>query len=483
MPFDTVSSSREVLKQLSESCIKGHRSSGCQHTDRPLFEVKKKGRPVSQCEKCRELRKTKRMHGKCSCPTSSGAGTSTEIKGADLGVGSAPKAKAPRFKPIAPALPNGLKDVFPERHAGAELPAKLNLCRCGGKDATICTCGHERVGPSRPSKSRATDGLATLAQAALLCCGGDFPTTSTSDKVSEAPLMGSPRATPSGNESRKHTRSCCSSAVNSRPSSPKPKRSKPASTSAPSPHAIHTSMSVHQHVPPPHAPPAFPALSSLGSTPSLEEAGCCCGTQCSCPGCLMHRGAEHAAKDYADCTDGECRTCVDHEGGYALPEHLLAYSQGGLASSSSNVAPIPPLLAASSSSASVSAPGRDRRPSVSCIDAFFATAASLPAPPPGRTGALDPTNVLVYPKGVLAGNAGTRSLFGLVELPKLQCNCPGGCGCPEGQCACGDGCTGCGSAHEEVEEEAAASASASVLPPVQERAGTVSATVRSCCSG
>ncbi|KAH9917374.1 copper fist DNA binding domain-containing protein, partial [Epithele typhae] len=54
-------------KFACESCIKGHRSSGCQHTERPLFEVKKKGRPVSQCTNCRELRKTKRMHNKCNC--------------------------------------------------------------------------------------------------------------------------------------------------------------------------------------------------------------------------------------------------------------------------------------------------------------------------------------------------------------------------------------------------------------------------------
>jgi hypothetical protein len=52
----------------SESCIKGHRSSSCHHTDRPLFEIKKKGRPVSQCEKCRELRQSRRVHSKCNCP-------------------------------------------------------------------------------------------------------------------------------------------------------------------------------------------------------------------------------------------------------------------------------------------------------------------------------------------------------------------------------------------------------------------------------
>ncbi|KAJ7165371.1 transcription factor [Mycena filopes] len=54
-------------KYACETCIKGHRSSACKHTDRPLFEIKKKGRPVTQCEHCRELRKTKQVHVKCIC--------------------------------------------------------------------------------------------------------------------------------------------------------------------------------------------------------------------------------------------------------------------------------------------------------------------------------------------------------------------------------------------------------------------------------
>lgn len=58
----------QLLIFPSESCIKGHRSSSCHHTDRPLFEIKKKGRPVSQCEKCRELRQSRRVHSKCNCP-------------------------------------------------------------------------------------------------------------------------------------------------------------------------------------------------------------------------------------------------------------------------------------------------------------------------------------------------------------------------------------------------------------------------------
>ncbi|TFK53245.1 copper-fist-domain-containing protein [Heliocybe sulcata] len=56
-------------KYACETCIKGHRSSACKHTDRPLFEIKRKGRPVTQCEHCRELRKTKQVHVKCICET------------------------------------------------------------------------------------------------------------------------------------------------------------------------------------------------------------------------------------------------------------------------------------------------------------------------------------------------------------------------------------------------------------------------------
>ncbi|PAV17823.1 ACE1 transcription factor [Pyrrhoderma noxium] len=54
-------------KYACETCIKGHRSSTCNHTERPLFEIKKKGRPITQCEHCRELRKTKQVHVKCLC--------------------------------------------------------------------------------------------------------------------------------------------------------------------------------------------------------------------------------------------------------------------------------------------------------------------------------------------------------------------------------------------------------------------------------
>ncbi|KAF8333106.1 copper fist DNA binding domain-containing protein, partial [Cantharellus anzutake] len=55
------------VKYACATCIKGHRSSSCTHESRPLFEIKKKGRPVTQCIHCRELRKTKQVHVKCLC--------------------------------------------------------------------------------------------------------------------------------------------------------------------------------------------------------------------------------------------------------------------------------------------------------------------------------------------------------------------------------------------------------------------------------
>ncbi|EED85767.1 hypothetical protein POSPLDRAFT_47293, partial [Postia placenta Mad-698-R] len=87
-----------------ESCIKGHRSSSCQHTDRPLYEIKKKGRPVSQCNKCRELRRTKRMHNKCNCVP----GVCTELSSSESNeVGSSSGTSSPEKRAVTPLLLHG----------------------------------------------------------------------------------------------------------------------------------------------------------------------------------------------------------------------------------------------------------------------------------------------------------------------------------------------------------------------------------------
>ncbi|KAH9886571.1 hypothetical protein F4778DRAFT_773993 [Xylariomycetidae sp. FL2044] len=54
-------------KWACEACVRGHRVSNCQHSDRPLQHINKKGRPVSQCQHCRAMRKSRSSHVKCDC--------------------------------------------------------------------------------------------------------------------------------------------------------------------------------------------------------------------------------------------------------------------------------------------------------------------------------------------------------------------------------------------------------------------------------
>ncbi|KAK0743758.1 hypothetical protein B0T18DRAFT_330488 [Schizothecium vesticola] len=54
-------------KWACEACVRGHRVSNCQHHDRPLQHINKKGRPVSQCQHCRSMRKSRASHVKCDC--------------------------------------------------------------------------------------------------------------------------------------------------------------------------------------------------------------------------------------------------------------------------------------------------------------------------------------------------------------------------------------------------------------------------------
>ncbi|KAI9807564.1 MAG: hypothetical protein M1825_005504 [Sarcosagium campestre] len=54
-------------KWACDACVRGHRVSNCQHSDRALQHINKKGRPVSQCPHCRVLRKSRSSHVKCDC--------------------------------------------------------------------------------------------------------------------------------------------------------------------------------------------------------------------------------------------------------------------------------------------------------------------------------------------------------------------------------------------------------------------------------
>lgn len=146
---------------------------------------------------------------------------------------------------------------------------------------------------------------------------------------------------------------------------------------------------------------------------------CCCGDRCECAGCAQHGISDLASVDepsadiqmqrqhLAKCGP-KCSTCIDYDGG----NELLW-------------------------------PGQSRATS-SFIDQFLARAAAMPPPAKTRSGALDPTNTVVYPRGLFSGGGSeARGLaFGLVNVPKLEC-CGGRCSCPEGNCECGDVCGGC----------------------------------------
>ncbi|KAF7319729.1 Copper-fist domain-containing protein [Mycena kentingensis (nom. inval.)] len=390
-------------KFACESCIKGHRSSSCHHTERPLFEIKKKGRPVSQCPKCRELRQSRRVHSKCQCPQEE-----QPSRGILLPSSS---SKSRRYIPIAPALPNGLRDALPPLSPRSQVPpdsrqrvdSLLNPCNC--RSGFKCKCRADDA--SRPGA-----GLDALANAAAAACCAPAPAPSTSKRQT------------------------------SRPNSPTHKRSKHKHSHA-------------QRAPPgPALPPLLysdsspsPTIPTFGTIPmppmstitSLAGSGCTCGLECACPGCVEHRGPEHADPTRASCADG-CGTCVDSNAGVGLPlgGALAGYGYAFSLEGDTNAS--------------------------SPISQFLARAAALPRPPSPRNPKAAPVN-----------------------LPKLEC-CGGNCACPEGSCACGKSCDGCCTEHRARSQPEPAKRDHPVVPvppvPVVSAppAPAPSPARRSCCA-
>jgi len=394
-------------KFACESCIKGHRSSSCHHTDRPLFEIKKKGRPVSQCQKCRDLRQRKRIHSKCTCNHDEDILLQGELSRLPLGT------KSKRFIPIVPALPNGLQDVLKTSQISSSLlpderqrvETLLNPCPC--RSLWKCKC--------RTRKSQLEQGRASNASAQA---------ASNSGKELPVPPPGKilPRSSPKRQRYAKEL-------------------SPPAPGPALAPILLDAGSSLTSDVPRP-ALPDFETMPPMSTMTSLAGSGCTCGVQCACPGCLEHRGPEHASKEHNNCTDG-CGTCIDHTLGLELPTSSTT-------SSTSNI-----------------------------LDRFFARAAALPAPPPNRKNRadLDPMDVTVYPN-FIRGTDDRTLAFGLVTIPKLCCG--GSCSCPGGTCGCGKSCNGCCDVHSDTSQKSADSPVVTV--PVQQESSK-RVPLRSCCAG
>ncbi|KAI8889541.1 hypothetical protein K501DRAFT_329039 [Backusella circina FSU 941] len=58
------------VKHACASCIRGHRVKKCNHVEREMVPIPKRGRQISQCNHCRNLRTTNRTHVKCTCALS-----------------------------------------------------------------------------------------------------------------------------------------------------------------------------------------------------------------------------------------------------------------------------------------------------------------------------------------------------------------------------------------------------------------------------
>ncbi|KAF9984033.1 hypothetical protein BGZ75_004393 [Mortierella antarctica] len=105
------------------TCIKGHRSTSCNHGERPLHEIKKKGRPSTQCMHCKELRKAKQVHVRCICGREEGS-----------------------------IMSSGLKRTKSLSHEGHAVDAEglcisdTNIHSCGCLEGGICTCCRDREG-------------------------------------------------------------------------------------------------------------------------------------------------------------------------------------------------------------------------------------------------------------------------------------------------------------------------------------------------
>ncbi|KAJ1310885.1 hypothetical protein OPQ81_009401 [Rhizoctonia solani] len=281
-------------KFACSACINGHRSSSCHHTDRPLFEIKKKGRPVTQCSRCRELRKTRSYHSKCLCnkPVTTSQndneiGTSTEVN-----PGSKRK-KSSRTAPDTPSLPNGIRDLqdanksSDSEESRKRFKTMLNPCKCGCDDAKRCRCNAgDLLGPIQDQAQGSSCCIDTSVQSERpqapvqttapvpstgSCCAGKVPQPDPSLNRRDAPIVIKPLSLPPGSDGPSLL---------------------PSIATWSTPASIPT---LHKHI-----------------TTTTDSCGC--GEGCACAGCVEHRGAVAAAAAIAaghhSCPD-RCGTCQD----------------------------------------------------------------------------------------------------------------------------------------------------------------------------
>ena len=120
----------KALKLACATCIQGHRASSCKHQDGskgPLLVVKRRGRPLSQCQECRERRLLTGRHTRCDCKKK-------EKKTAE------PSEERPMKRRVNnSSTPIDLSSRASSCKQGPlSFEFLLNPCKC--EDGTICVC-------------------------------------------------------------------------------------------------------------------------------------------------------------------------------------------------------------------------------------------------------------------------------------------------------------------------------------------------------
>jgi len=300
----------EGKKYSCDTCIKGHRSSACKHTDRPLFEIQKKGRPVTQCSHCRELRKTKQVHIKCNCG---------DIRPGKGESGSAPKrTQDPAFPNGVPESLNAIVTLSSEHGSDSEHAAntKAGSCTCnqGGK----CTCATARKSKRSAGPEPPLDPSTTVKPST----GHEYRRVLPKPQQNVSPIPPS-RQGPIHNPS-----STANGKQGLRPHAHTDSLYSPYERAYDANHCHRTPSSDHSESDASPFPDAGPSPISRapgnqggfdwGAYPTIPVRSLCsCGDSCSCPGCFEHRGPS-AIQAYQGSSNGPacanprfCTSCVE----------------------------------------------------------------------------------------------------------------------------------------------------------------------------
>ncbi|WWC63439.1 uncharacterized protein I303_106041 [Kwoniella dejecticola CBS 10117] len=508
-------------KYACEKCIKGHRVSGCTHTDRPLYEIKKKGRPTTQCSHCKDKRKAagSSVHTKCACgdvknppitsaiiqPVTTQSSFSEQLPASEQfeedeeveietrkgQPGS--KATFPRgFKDVlelaaaANALAGLVKEDTPFKVAERSVQALLNPCKC--QSGGPCKCCHpkkaeppQQSGDTSPSASggccstsntsNGTGGtipppLPLLAANPHLSPNNMHHPAHTSPHVHKTKLF-SPYSTNPASQSRYGRRDTISSRSSGRssPLPPKVLRSPPPTIKPLTDFgrligaAINQDGSINPEIP--RSAVGLPNLPGIATFDTAAENG----------------GTKVEPMEYEDIdidmplafptSEDVVIGAFDHDD----PGHQ---HEGGCGESCKG---------RHDCHHSISVPS-----GVTSIAQLISLAAShVPPPPEAQTprfpSTLDPHDMRVLPPSAQFSADVARSM-GIVQLKPLEC-CNGRCQCPPGQCTCEKECCGCcvRCACSEEDEDARMSNGGDSYSPQANLNSEASQPKSSCCGG